>query len=298
MDRKISVANWIPLASAVVTASFVASYMLAGLIGEEKLGRPSSTAAIGYLFVPVYSFIIGVVGLGVGFLLRLFLRNRGERDLITPSSFLLRLVVVAVAVSGIGVWLALDSVIAYEKANAAQIIKDSGSFVKAKLSRDNVPSITKRAFNNWSYEQPNQAPFVWNAKKSTVRVTDSTYMTISIEGQDNSIKHDFRGRTYLTEIDVLPVQRAQKQPEHLAVLVRLRATSFRSMLLVYDSNGSLLYEALLDRCGPKERQYMGTVNDLDGLALVVNVCEPFKLTLKERPNNSLQPTSALKHRRG
>jgi hypothetical protein len=70
------------------------------------------------------------------------------------------------------------------------------------------------------------------------------------------------------------------------------------MLLVYDPNGSLLYEELLDRCGPKERQYMGTVNDLDGLALVVNVCEPFKLVLKKMPNNSLQPTSALTRRRG
>lgn len=282
MDRKISISNWIPLASAVVPACFVAAFMLAGLIGEEELGRPSSTAAIGYLFVPVYSFIVGAVGLSVGFLLRLFLRNRGERDLITPSSFLLRLVVVVVAVSGIGVWLALDGVIAYEKANAAQIIRDSGYFVKAKLNRDDVPSITKRTLSNWTHEQPNQPPFVWNTKKSTVRVTDSTYLTIDIEGQANSITHDFRNRTYLTEIDVLPVQWTQKQPEHLVVLARLRATSFRSMLLIYDSNGSLLYEELLERCGPRERQYMGTVNDLDGLALVVNVCEPFKLTLAAR----------------
>jgi len=298
MDRKISVANWMPLASAIVPACFVAAYMLGGLIGEEKLGRPSSTAAIGYLFVPVYSFIVGLVGLGVGFLLRLFLRSRGDRNLIPPSSFFLRLTVVIAVVSGIGVWLSVDNVVAYEKANAAQIIRDSGYFAKAKLNRDNVPSVTKRSLSNWTFEQPNQSPFVWNTKQYTVRVTNSTLMTIGIEGQPNSIRHDFRGRTYLTEVDVLPVQWIQKQPEHLVVLVRLRATSFRSMLLIYDPDGSLIYEELLERCGPKERQYMGTVNNLDGLALVVNVCEPFMLSLKQRPNNSLQPTSALPRRRG
>jgi len=298
MDRRISVANWMPLASAIVPACFVAAYMLGGLIGEEKLGRPSSTAAIGYLFVPVYSFIVGVIGLGVGFLLRLFLRKSGERNLMSPSSFFLRLAVVVVAVSGIGVWLALDSVVAYEKANAAQIIRDSGYFAKVKLNRDNVPSVTKRSLSNWTFQQPNQPPFVWNTKQYTVRVTDSTLMTIGIESQAHTIKHDFRGRTYLTEIEALPVKWSQKQPEYLAVLARLRATSFRSMLLIYDPNGSLLYEELLERCGPKEHQYMGTVNDLDGPALVVNVCEPFKLTLKQRPNNTLQPTSALTRRRG
>ena len=298
MDRKISVANWMPLASAIVPACFVAAYMLGVLIGEEKLGRPSSTAAIGYLFVPVYSIIVGLVGLGVGYLLRLFLRNRGERNLVSLSSFFLRLTVVVVALSGIGVWLALDSVVAYEKANAAQIIRDSGYFAKAKLNRDNVPSGTKRSLSNWTFEQPNQPPFVWNTRQFTVGVTDSTLMTIGIEGQANSIKHDFRGRTYLTEVEVLPVQWIQKQPEHLVVLARLRATSFRSMLLIYDPNGSLIYEELLERCGPRERQYMGTLNDIDGIALVVNVCEPFKLLLKKRPNDSLQPTSALTRRRG
>jgi hypothetical protein len=67
------------------------------------------------------------------------------------------------------------------------------------------------------------------------------------------------------------------------------------MLLVYDSNGSLLYEELLDRCGPKERQYMGTVNDLDGLALVVNVCEPFKLILKEAKQLAPADVGRTKH---
>ena len=101
MEKRTSVSKWMPLATAFVAASFVASYMLAGLIGEAKLGRPSSTAAIGYLFVPVYSFIVGLVGLGVGFLLRALLRKRGERDLIKPSSFIFRLMMVIIAVIGL-----------------------------------------------------------------------------------------------------------------------------------------------------------------------------------------------------
>jgi len=287
-----------PLATAFVAASFVASYMLAGLIGEAKLGRPSSTAAIGYLFVPVYSFIVGLVGLGVGFLLKALLRKRGERDLIKPSSFIFRLMMVVIAVIGLAAWSAIDNVVTYEKANAAQIIKNPGQFTRTQLTGGEVPSVTRRAINNWTFEQPNQPPFIWNEKKTTVRVTNSTYMTVSADSHNRTINYDFRGRTYLTEIDVLPLQWKQKQPEYLAVLARLRATSHRSMLLVYDSNGGLLYEELLDRCGPKERQYMGIVNDLDGPALIVNVCEPFKLTLENRPNNSLQPTSALTRRRG
>lgn len=298
MEKKTSVSKWMPLATAFVAASFVASYMLAGLIGEAKLGRLSSTAAIGYLFVPVYSFAVGLVGLGVGFLLRALLRNRGERDMIKPSSFILRLIMVVVVVAGLAVWSAIDSVITYEKANAAQIIKNPGQFTRTKLSSDEVPSIAKRAINNWTYEQSNQPPFIWNDKKTTVRVTNNTYMTLSADSHSRVINYDFRGRTYLTEIDVLPVQWKQKQPEYLAVLARLRATSHRSMLLVYDSNGGLLYEELLDRCGPKERQYMGIVNDLGGPALIVNVCEPFKLTLEKMPDNSFQPTSALMRRRG
>ena len=80
-----------------------------------------------------------------------------------------------------------------------------------------------------------------------------------------------RSYSYITQVDTLLI-RSSRGDDFLAVLVTLRATSYRSMLLIYGDDFNLVYEQLLERCGGTG--YMAATVDHEGV-LVVDLCSPF-----------------------
>ena len=60
----------IPYVLAGFVGGFGAIFGLTALIAEEHIGRPSSTHAIGFIFVPIYAAVLILVCFSVGLVLR------------------------------------------------------------------------------------------------------------------------------------------------------------------------------------------------------------------------------------
>lgn len=273
MDKKISFAKKFPITLAIISGVFVASYMFTGLQTESIIGRPSSTHAIGYLFAPIYSVIVFIIAYLIGLIFKYFLLKRGEIDLVNKSNYLRNSAIITIILGIFSGGTAYLQVAEHVEFNAPGLISNSASFKKTKYSELEIPSVTKSSELLWEFDNTNHPPIKWHNKLLKFNVINSFFMGILSE-QNTEASYDFSGYTYLKKIEALALNK------YLVVLVKLRATSSRSMLLIYDKEYNLLYEELLDRCGRK--QYVGTTSDIDGEVLVVNICEPFILNINEK----------------
>lgn len=277
MEKKISIARSMPLTIAIIAGTFVASYMFAGLSTEASIGRPSSTFVIGYIFAPIYSLIVAGIGYIIGLIPRFFLKKRGEKDLVKKSTYIIYASIITILLGSFSAATAIKQVIDYEEFNKPHLLSNKAEFKKTIYSESEIPSVSKQAELVWEYDNTNMEPLLWNQMKLTTKVQNSTQLSILVD-EATKATYDFQGYTYITEISILPITNAENI-NYLAVLVRLRATSSRSMLLIYDQIFTLIYEELLDRCGRK--QYMGSTSALDGEVIVVNICEPFMVNINK-----------------
>ncbi|MCP4491825.1 MAG: hypothetical protein GY820_31640 [Gammaproteobacteria bacterium] len=276
MEKTISVAKSLPYTFALVSGVFVASYMFTGMFAESSIGRPSSTAALGFIFAPIYTLIVAFIGFIIGIIPRFFLKKRGDKDLVKKSSYLIKIAIITILIGAISGGIAVKQVIDYEAYNSPHLLSNKANFIKTMYSENDIPSISNKAKLVWEYDNTNIGPFTWNQLSLTPKVHNSTQLLISSDDQ-NALSYNFNGYTYVTEVSLLPINNTDNS-SYLAVLVRLRATSFRSMLLIYDNKFNLVYEELLDRCGRK--QYMGSTATIEGEAITVNICEPFTINVK------------------
>ena len=273
-----------PLTVGLIFGLFVASYMLSALNAEFEIGRPSSTAAIGYIFVPIYAGIVALVGIGIGFIFKSALKGRGEKDKVSLPKYLLVLTSILLLSWFFAANIGVNQVKEFEEFSKPKLLSNTGNFIKSQVSRDAAPSAQSYAKLVWDFEKEGIEPISWANRKGEVKVINSTLMKI-IFNDSESLSYDVSRYSYITEISALNYPGNSIKDNYLVILVKLRATSFRSVLLIYNQENKLVYEELIDRCGRK--QYMGTVDTIDGEGLIVNLCSSFILT---RPNKAPQPT--------
>ncbi len=277
MEKKISIAKSMPNTFAIVSGVFVASYMFTGMFAESIIGRPSSTAALGLIFAPIYALIVASIGFIVGLIPMFFLKRRGEKDIVNKYPYLIKIAIITIILGALSAATAVKQVIDYEEFNSPHLLSNKANFNKTMYSESDIPSVTKNAELSWAYDNTNMGPLKWNQMNLTTKVHNSTQLLISNDNK-TAIAYNFEGYTYITEVSLLPINNTENI-SYLTVLVRLRATSFRSMLLIYDQDFNLVYEELLDRCGRK--QYMGSTIAIDGEVIVVNICERFIININK-----------------
>lgn len=90
-------------------------------------------------------------------------------------------------------------------------------------------------------------PFLWNGKNIVFKVVSNNILKIFDPEGKELVVADLHKFDYIGRIHVLQIALGDSESKGLAVLVRLRATSRRSMLLIYDATAKLLYEELLNR---------------------------------------------------
>jgi len=216
-----------------------------------------------------------VAGIGyvVGLVARPFLSRRGERDRVDSAKLRRnsRLAIIVFAVSA-GIAGAMQMVLV-ERHNEPRVISNKGAFeVSAYPSKDYseeaAPALGIRSTKIWTFDAAEPLQTTWLDRELAANVdgrvlelkTDSTVLA----------SYDFHSYSYLTQVDALPI-RSSRGDDFLAVLVHLRATSYRSMLLIYDDGFNLVYEQLLERCSLTG--YMAATSEREGV-LVVDLCGP------------------------
>lgn len=263
----------IPYLFAGFIGGFGAIFGLTALIAEAQIGRPSSTHAIGFIFVPIYAAILALVCFCVGLVIRGILgKFVVPRTLSRRSNQIINVLFVCVLA------LAFFSGVVFSERqeekqkphlifDSGQIIKMSPSEIKGKKERE-----ATFVFSIYTDDRDKAAPIQWNGKKLDFKVVGDNILKVLDKAENELITADLKKFDYIGRIYVLQFALDDSDKKSLAVLVRLRATSQRSMLLIYDSARKLIYQELLERRGDSE---MSIMTDSSGKEyLYVNVDKP------------------------
>lgn len=238
----------IPYVLAGFIGGFGAIFGLTALIAEEHIGRPSSTHAIGFIFVPLYAALLALacfcVGLVVSGIIGKFV---SPRAISKRSNQLINILFVCALV------LAFFSGVAFiqrqEVKQQPHLIFDSGKIIKISPSeiRGKKEKDATFVLSIYSDDKNMVDPFVWNGKKIDFKVVGNNTLKILDPGGNELVAADLHKFDYIGRIHVLQIALGDSESKGLAVLVRLRATSRRSMLLIYNATAKLLYQELRER---------------------------------------------------
>jgi len=252
----------IPYLLAGFLGGFGTIFGLTALIAEEQIGRPSSTHAIGFIFVPICAVLLALACFCVGLVVRSIVgKFVSSRAISKRNNQLINILFVCTLV------LAFFSGVAFiqrqEVKQQPHLIFDSGKIIKISPSeiRGKKEKDATFVLSIYNDDKNMVAPFLWNGKKIDFKVVGNNTLKILDIGGNELVAADLHKFDYIGRVHVLQIALGNSESKSLVVLVRLRATSRRSMLLIYDATAKLLYQELLNRTDDNE---MNLLVDDDG----------------------------------
>lgn len=241
-----------PLNIPYVLAGFIggcgAVFGFTALIAEMYLGRPNSTHALGFIFIPVYASMLFLAcfaaGLVARFITGIFVAPRPVSSRGNKITTILFACSLALAfVSGV----ALIEV--REIQQRPHVVFDAGRITKISPAaiKEKKRIQARFVFSFYSDEKKNES-FLWNNREVYFKKNDN-YMFSILDRKGNDLAAaDLHAYDYIGQIHALQLVVDDSGKKGLAVLVTLRASSRRLMLLVYDPAAKLIYQELLLRC--------------------------------------------------
>lgn len=250
-----------PATGAWIGGLGLAIPVLASVTAEMMFGRPSSTSVLAFPFALVY----GVGGSAVGGILGFIVRSAWRRTTwVGPVDR--RVVAMAVMlVITVPTARAIRSVLADEASNAPRVIVST-----VRIDRSDGRSLldpVSRATLLWaslSDDARQVRETSWNGR--TVRVDVDGDRMLVRAGDIAPTPIDISRLDYVREVYGVTAMGFEGKSEWLALLIRLRATGRRELLVIFDPVGTLAYEELIERstrltdnpvlwsAGPKNRR--------------------------------------------
>lgn len=281
--KRVFIPSSILVSAPVLGMIGYAGYHFASLTAVQIIGRPSSLAHAGFVFLPFYlipvagiSLLTGLVPAGLSILIG-HLRKTPDGATAKATTFhrCLSIAIIATAlVAPSAGWL---SIVRYEKFNAPQLLSNAGNFIKSTHPTAGKSMGIASFPMTWSRLEKRNEPFNWNSHEFTIDVS-STLITLSSDSGESVASYDTRNRTSPSGVAALPIRFQPADAEHLCVLVQLRPSSRRSILLIYDPDQELVYEELLERQRRREgQQYLAHLPDHGNEALFIDISTPFTI---------------------
>lgn len=249
LRRRISdvrVPDDLPIVLGLLTGILVCAWIVIPVIAETALGRPSSMAGLGFIVGPVLALLAG----GATFLLARGLRALAGRAGIASRRVPPWLVaggvlavVTFVAVLGFN---ARSQILARELARRPRVIVETGRLTKTDRSPGGLDARVEAPLLFSIYQEKVVPSIDWNGRAVVVTGSDEQ-VTIRDEAQTPIASTDLHEFDYIGRIRAIPVCRYPNGERDLAVMATLRATSARSMLIVYDPRGAVVYQEHLER---------------------------------------------------
>jgi hypothetical protein len=224
---------------AKLGAAGAIAYLGGGMAFEMAFGRPNADQGPGLMGAFV---ILGVgfaaVGAFAGFLVQSVVRRTrhagpADRRYVTAA---LAVVVVTSVIFGI------QAVRRFEERSRPRVQQSTGSIARIEgrtsLTRL-VPAVTIfKPFGNMS-----TPPLMWENAKLVVALVNGTLTVRRGDRQVDAV--DVSGLDYVSEVSAT-TGTLDGAAQWLAVLVSLRATGHRELLLIYDPDGALVHKELLE----------------------------------------------------
>jgi hypothetical protein len=230
----------LPLFGALLLGLSLMAFGYAAMYVDLWIGRPSSTAALGFLFVPIWSVLAAVVGLVLGFVARAaWRRARSPTDPERKTWALLVTLGCVVAVSaGAGV---LD-VIQNEQEARPHVRFNSGVLVREVRADAEKPLRISNALYDLDHKL---SQLSWGSNRSELLFGDDrVVLRDTVTGKN--VEFRTSALDYINRVDAVPVSIAPDQ-SLLAVAISGRATGRRAVIAVIDENYNVIFEEQVER---------------------------------------------------
>jgi hypothetical protein len=138
--------------------------------------------------------------------------------------------------------------VAKEFARRPRVIVESTRFVKSDQSSSSADTRVEAPLLFSIYRDTVAPSIDWNGRAVSLVGSDE-HVTVLDKAGKHIASTDLHAFDYIGTIRAAPFCRNPNGDRDLAVLVTLRATSNRSMLILYGSNGAVVYQEHLERTG-------------------------------------------------
>lgn len=215
---------------------------------EHEIGRPSSTASLGYLF----AMVAGLFGAGFGALLGLAAYVVTARAVrirwwgVCVMALLSALVVKDVATENFTT--AEASVRASNAASAPRVLFDSGAVVRMSAPSPLEPrTVGVLIHEPYSANPGSASTLMWNGESVQITQRGTSWVVARKTGPDPEFSA--ARLDYVRQILGVTVRFKPDQAESLVLLARLRATGRRELLVIFNASGKVVRRELLESRG-------------------------------------------------
>jgi hypothetical protein len=227
-----------PFGALLLGLSLVA-FGYTGMYTELAFGRPSSTASLGFLFIPLWGVLAAILGLVLGLVVRaIWRRAKGPEAESNTSALLVTLACAVVAAAGCGA----VNVIQYEQDAKPRIRVDVGQLVREFRADSQKPV---RASTTLYDSDDKSEALSWGANRSELLIDDDhVVLRDTISGKD--ARFSTAALDYVARVDAVPVL-AEPGPSLLAIVISGRATGRRAIVAAVDRNYKVIFEEQVER---------------------------------------------------
>jgi hypothetical protein len=223
----------------VVGAGFVA-FVLGAVSAEIAIGRPGSGLAFTIVLgIPIMGMRGSLVGALLGFVTHRFVRRTSfsgpvDRRMVVGGVIL---AVVVGAASG------AYSVRRSEILNLPRVMQSDGRITRSVAS--SVSEASRPAVVLYNGNSRGAMALDWNSQRVGVAIEDQTLILSRNAAEVDRV--NLEGLDYARQVVGTTAMLDRDNREWLAVVIRLRATGRRELLLIYDPSGVRTYQELLAR---------------------------------------------------
>ena len=239
---KLIVQSITPVTGALAGGLGVSVPILAAVEYEFRFGRPSSTAGLAVPFAIIYGALAAAVGAAVGHAIQTRVKGsrwKGSGD--RRAATLLVLITVA-APTAAALYLAARA----EAASTARVIRSTGELNRSEGQSTLVP-LGQGSFIFVKHPHPEHRvqPLLWNGQPVRLEVTERD-LTIRA-GDRLTASLNIASFDYVREVYGVTATMTGGSAQWLGLLLQLRATGGRDLLLVLNPEGVIVHEELLER---------------------------------------------------
>jgi hypothetical protein len=236
----------LPRTLALFAALPLLSYGCAGMIADVKWGRPSSTAAIGIVTLPIAATVVGIAAFLVGLLASWLWRASSARAFDSPRVERVLLAALLLTCAGAAA-AAVTSVTLHEAEVKPRVLRDSGVVQRQAWIADGwerSPAVTVAS----GFRPSGRADF-----SAGVVTVGGERVAFEPAGGQAHVALDLDALDSLRSVCGVLLPGPTPAEDLLVVLADGRATGNRALLAVFDRDGALAYEELLETTwGPYE----------------------------------------------
>ena len=268
-NARLRFPDHLPLLIGMTGAALIAGRSVVQTAAEINFGRPSSTAALGFVIGPLVGVIFGAVIFAMMSATFWALHRAGWRAASRP----LPSWIVVVLALGVGAVLinefrvARRDVLTREAARVPRILLNSSALTPLAAGTTLDAQVTAPVLFVLTATGTADANLQWNGRPLVVDIANESVF-IKDQAGATLASVDLHAYDYIRRVSAMPVCAQADGRSWLAVLTGLRATSNRSMLTVFDTDGRLVYQEHLERTsGPDDALMAGTVNGVPAFAV-------------------------------